>query len=168
VADASVSRGEVAISFDEFAAARMAVLRRFGMALTGNGFDGDDLVQEALVRVGVRWERVSSKGDPEGYVRRAMVNQHISWWRQRRREVFQDPPEVGHEDSHDGGPVWEALKRLAPRQRAVLALRYYEDMTEQQTAEMLGCSVGTVKSQSAKAIARLRAELHSGPLEETR
>ena len=146
-------------TFDAFARARMANLLRFGFALTGSQDQAADLVQDALVRTGLRWTRVRS-ADPEGYVRRAMVNAHISWWRRRRREELTGtPPDTGYEAPRRDDSIWQLLAQLPPRQRAVLVLRYYEDLSEAQIAEVLGCSVGTVKSQSARAIAKLRATL---------
>ena len=145
-------------AFDAFARARMGALLRFGHVLTGDRDQAADLVQEALVRTALAWPRILSQ-DPEGYVRRTMVNRHISLWRVRRREVLvADPGERGYTpaDGHDAD-LWNALALLPKRQRAVLVLRYYEDLTEAQTAAVMGCSVGTVKSQTSKALARMRA-----------
>jgi RNA polymerase sigma-70 factor (sigma-E family) len=146
-------------AFDAFARARMGALLRFGHVLTGDREQAADLVQEALVRTALAWPRVVSKDDPEGYVRRTMVNRHISLWRVRRREVLvADPSDRGYSpaDGHDAD-LWNALAQLPNRQRAVLVLRYYEDLTEAQTASVMGCSVGTVKSQTSKALAKMRA-----------
>jgi RNA polymerase sigma-70 factor (sigma-E family) len=146
-------------AFDAFARARTSALLRFGHVLTGDPHQAADLVQEALVRTAMAWPRVTSKDDPEGYVRRVMVNHHLSVWRRRRREVLvADPTErtyvpVAERDAE----LWTALARLPRRQRAVLVLRYYEDLTEADTAAVLGCSIGTVKSQASKALAKLRS-----------
>lgn len=145
-------------AFEAFARARIPALLRFGYALTGDQQQGADLVQEALARTAAAWPRVLRKDDPEGYVRRVMVNRRTTVWRNLRREVLvAEPTEVPYEpaDPHDAD-LWAALAGLPRRQRAVLVLRYYEDLTEAQTAAVLGCSVGTVKSQNAKALAKLR------------
>ena len=144
-------------AFDAFARARLAELLRFGYALTGDKDTAADLVQDALVQTGLRWSRLRSS-DPEGYVRRVMVNTHISWWRRRRREqLTASPPDVGYEPPSHDDSMWALLATLPPRQRAVLVLRYYEDLSEVQIAAVLGCSVGSVKTQTSRALARLRA-----------
>lgn len=151
-----------------FATARIPSLLRFGFALTGSTVEAEDLVQEALARVAPRWQAVSAAGAPEPYVRRTMVNLHVSWWRSRRREwLHADPPECAVHDMLPNRDLWVALRALPPRQRAVLALRYLEDLTEAETAAVLGCSLGTVKSQTAKAIAKLRPTLDKSTLLET-
>lgn len=151
--------------FDEFARARMPELLRFGYALTGNPHAAADLVQDALERTMLAWPRVEKQGDPEGYVRRIMVNRNISIWRRRRRErLVVDVPETGRDD---GGlaprdlALWERVRALPPRQRTVIVLRYYEDLSEAQIAEIMGSSVGTVKSQASRAIAALRRDAAS-------
>lgn len=145
-------------AFDEFARARMQQLLRFGHVLTGNPHTAADLVQDALERAMLAWPRVSRQSDPEGYVRRIMVNRNISVWRKLRRErlTAEFPEQPAAPPPGRDLALWNQLAELPPRQRAVIVLRYYEDMTEQETADVLGCSVGTVKSQSAKAIAKLR------------
>lgn len=145
-------------AFDTFARARMAALLRFGNVLTGNREEAADLVQEALARTANAWPRLINREDPEGYVRRVMVNRQTTVWKRRRREVL--VPEPADRASQSSEPqdldLWRALATLPRRQRAVLVLRYYEDLTEAQTAAVLGCSVGTVKSQTFKALAKLR------------
>jgi RNA polymerase sigma-70 factor (sigma-E family) len=144
-------------AFDAFVRARLPELHRFGRILTGCEEAAADLVQDALERTMLAWSRVQARDNPEGYVRRIMVNRNISVWRHRRRErLTDDIPETGHEDRHGDSELWRALQELPPRQRAVIALRYYEDLTEAQVAAVMGCSVGTVKSQAAKAIEKLR------------
>jgi RNA polymerase sigma-70 factor (sigma-E family) len=147
-------------AFDSFVRARLPELLRFGRALTGSTQAGEDLVQDALERTLLAWGRLESRADPEGYVRRVMVNRNISIWRkfgrERPTEEVRDNP---HEDRHFDHELWLALQRLPPRQRAVLALRYYEDLSEADIARTLGCSVGTVKSQAAKALTKLRVLL---------
>ena len=142
--------------------ARLPELLRFGRALTGSEHAAADLVQDALERTLLHWSRVESREDPEGYVRRIMVNRNISLWRKLRRERLRDEfPDSGYDSTPDDPDraTWRAVQGLPPRMRAVVALRYYEDLTEAQTARVLGCSVGTVKSQTSKAMAKLRAAL---------
>jgi RNA polymerase sigma-70 factor (sigma-E family) len=149
-------------AFDAFVRARLPELLRFGRALTGSEHAAADLVQDALERTLLHWSRVERRDDPEGYVRRVMVNRNISLWRKLRRErPSDDLPESGHDPTPDDPDraTWRAVQELPPRMRAVIALRYYEDLTEAQTAAVLGCSVGTVKSQASKAMAKLRAAL---------
>ena len=147
--------GAQIITFEEFVQARQPHLLRFGRALTGNPDRGADLVQDALVRVLPKWERIRL-GDPEGYIRRVMVNRNISVWRSLRRErLTSEPPEHGWWDRVRDQALWAALAELPPRQRTVIALRYLADQTEVQTAALMSCSVGTVKSQSSAAMRTL-------------
>lgn len=150
--------------FDAFVRARLPELLRFGRALTGSEEAAADLVQDALERTLLHWHRVESHDDPEGYVRRVMVNRNISLWRKfgRERPTDQVPDRSSGAAEPDDGSMWGAVQQLPPRQRAVIALRYYEDLSEAQIAAVLGCSVGTVKSQASKAMRRLRQLL---PLE---
>jgi RNA polymerase sigma-70 factor (sigma-E family) len=144
-------------SFDAFVRARLPDLLRFGRALTGSSEAGADLVQDALERTLAAWGRLESRDEPEGYVRRIMVNRNISVWRKLRREhVTADVHDRGTEDRRFDHDLWQALSALPPRQRAVVVLRYYEDLSEADIARVLGCSVGTVKSQASKALAKLR------------
>jgi RNA polymerase sigma-70 factor (sigma-E family) len=150
-------------SFETYVEARMRALVRYGFVLTGNQHDAADLAQEALARLGARWAQVSAKGDPEGYVRTTMARLHISWWRQRRREhPVRALPEQGYTDEGiaraDGDVgLWHALKALPGRQRVVLVLRYYEQRSDEEIARMLGISRGTVRSQAARGLDKLRA-----------
>ena len=147
------------VTFDDFVHARQSNLLRFGRALTGDEDRGADLVQDALVRALPRWDRIRS-ADPEGYVRRIMVNRNISIWRSLRRErLTAEPPDAGTTDAETDGALFAALRRLPPRQRTVIALRYLADQTEAQTAALMGCSAGAVKSQTHAAMQRLRALL---------
>jgi RNA polymerase sigma-70 factor (sigma-E family) len=146
-------------SFDTFVRARLPHLLGFGRALTGSEHAAADLVQDALERTLVRWSKVTAD-DPEGYVRRAMVNRSISVWRKLGRERLTDEvPQHAYDDAYEDRTLLDALRQLPPRQRAVVALRYYDDLTEAQTAAVLGCSVGTVKSQASAAMAKLRTLL---------
>jgi RNA polymerase sigma-70 factor (sigma-E family) len=150
-------------SFRDYVAARLVGLSRAAFLLTGDRHLAEDLVQQALIQVASRWEKISAGGDPDPYVRRVLYTQHVSWWRRRRLidRPHADPPDVVVADrAHDTDTeltVRQALRRLTPKQRAVLVLRYFEDLTEAQTAEVLGLSVGTVKSNTRDALARLRA-----------
>ncbi|WP_449062842.1 SigE family RNA polymerase sigma factor [Planomonospora algeriensis] len=147
--------------FREFVLARQQALMRTAYLLTGDAHLAEDLLQSVLIKVAGRWPKLSRDGSPEAYTRKALVNQYISWWRRPRPESpSADPPEhgVSHEDaSLDRIVLRQALARLTPKQRAVIVLRFWMDLTEVQTAETLGCSVGTVKSQAHHALARLRA-----------
>jgi RNA polymerase sigma-70 factor (sigma-E family) len=149
--------------FLEFVHARAGSLSRTAYLLTGDVHLAEDLLQTALARTAARWPQVLAGGRPEAYVRRALVNEHISWWRRRKGAV-----EVPSEALPDAGvtdfagtavrriALERALARLTPKQRAVIVLRYYEDLSEAETASLLSCSVGTVKSQTSHALGRLR------------
>ncbi|WP_144126198.1 SigE family RNA polymerase sigma factor [Catellatospora sichuanensis] len=149
-------------SFDEYARSRLPMLARVAYLLTGDPFLADDLVQLTLLRLASRWEQVSAAREPDAYVRRILYTQHVSWWRRVRREALPVAvlPERAAADftgeTVTALAVREALARLAPRQRAVLVLRYFEDLSEAETAAVLGIAVGTVKSQTRDALARLR------------
>jgi RNA polymerase sigma-70 factor (sigma-E family) len=148
--------------FRAFADAHQHRLMRLAYLLTGDIHLAEDLLQSVLVRMFGKWPKLRHVDRPEAYARRTMVNQYISW---RRRRVagevsIAEPPERAHspEDSTVLRIVLhQALMRLTPKQRAVLVLRFYEDRTERNVADLLGCSVGTVKSQTHHALARLRA-----------
>ncbi len=146
--------------FDAFVRARHPALLRYGTALTGDPHHAADLVQDALERTGLAWDRVQQQGDPEGYVRRVMANRNISTWRRLRRErLVDEPPETAYDDQPSEDVMWAVLARLPRRQRTVLVLRYYEDLSEAEIARVLGIAPGTVKSQASKGIAALRASL---------
>jgi RNA polymerase sigma-70 factor (sigma-E family) len=148
--------------FGEFVAARGAALSRTAYLLTGDHHAAADLLQAALVATAVHWRRVVQGGNPEAYVRRAMVNQRTSWWRRNRRVVGADrlpEPVTGDESEQTAQRISLArvMATLPARQRAVIVLRFYEDYSVEQTARAMGCSAGTVKSQTHLALARLRA-----------
>lgn len=150
--------------FGEFVKAVLPGLLRYGHALTGNPHDAADLVQTVLERIGAKWASLLRKtGDPLAYTRRSMANAHVSRWRRTRKEnLVADLPDtsaVWQPDRFADEPLWQALRALPPRQRAVVVLRYYEDLSEAEIAEALGISKGTVKSQANKAMAALRTRL---------
>jgi len=151
-----------ALSFDAFVRARLPALTRFAYAVTGDPHTAADLVQDALERTGLHWSRIERGGDPEAYVKRAIVNGRISRWRRQRREsLVEEVPEMRAPQAAPARDevMWQLLATLPRRQRAVLVLRYYEDMSEEQIARTLGCAPGTVKSQASKALAKLRAAM---------
>lgn len=145
-------------SFEEFVAARRPALLRTAFLLTGQAADAEDLVQTTLIKVVPRWGRI--KDNPEAYVRKVLAREATTRWRIRRwREtVVEHLPdrEATGPDLTSGIALRDALLRLPPRQRAVIVLRYYDDLTERETAATLGVSIGTVKSQTSDALARLR------------
>ena len=154
-------------SFDDFVATRSNRLLRTAYLLTHDRALAEDLVQTSLAKAWFSWGRI--EGRPEAYVRRIMVNTYSSWWRRRwnGEEATADLPERGAgqgfrpgEDVRvdDRTDLWRALARLPRRQRAVVVLRFYEDLSEAETAEIMQCSMGTVKSQASRALARLRVD----------
>jgi RNA polymerase sigma-70 factor (sigma-E family) len=150
--------------FRDYVTARSRSLLRTAYLLTGNRADAEDLVQAALAKTYLAWDRIEDRGALDGYVRRAMVNTHISWWRRRRVEeyptdVIPDQAVADHSvaaDLHD--TLVRALDRLPQRMRTAVMLRYFEDMTEAEIASVLGVSLGTVKSTVSRAVARLRID----------
>ncbi|GAA2209570.1 SigE family RNA polymerase sigma factor [Nonomuraea monospora] len=148
--------------FRAFVDAHQRSLLRLAYLLTGEEHLAEDLVQSVLVRMIARWPRLRHIDKLDLYARKAMMNQYISWRRKRSSDEVPtaDPPERSHwpEDSAVLRiALRQALMRLTPKQRAVLVLRFFEDRTERDVADLLGCSVGTVKSQTHHALARLRA-----------
>ncbi|GAA2279089.1 SigE family RNA polymerase sigma factor [Nonomuraea roseoviolacea subsp. roseoviolacea] len=154
--------------FAEFVAERGDALLRYGYMLAGNPHDAADLVQEALLKVRAAWPRLRSKENPEGYARTTMARLHIATWRLRRRELLAwDLPELEHHDRLSGGDerrMWQALAGLPRKQRAVLVLRYYEQLDDAEIAAVLGISRGTVRSQAARALDKLRAAVPADPM----
>jgi RNA polymerase sigma-70 factor (sigma-E family) len=146
--------------FEQYVVARGDALVRFAFLLLGDHGLAEDLVQEVLARMAQRWRTVRAADDLDAYVHRALVNTSVSWRRRARwwREdvVVAVPDVVGGTVPEYDDRVVAALRALPPRQRATVVLRYYGDHSEATTAEILGCSVGTVKSQGAKAFASLR------------
>ncbi|MDX2598988.1 SigE family RNA polymerase sigma factor [Streptomyces caniscabiei] len=154
--------------FQCFLVGRWPRLMRTAFLLTGEQHAAEDLVQTTLEQVYVAWRRVGSTDDPDTYVRRVMINAHARRHRRRLKE-FPAPrsdtdlvPELPDGDDRmaqadDRGALLTALSQLPPRQREAVVLRYWEDLSESQTAEAMGCSVGTVKSNASKGLAKLRA-----------
>jgi RNA polymerase sigma-70 factor (sigma-E family) len=144
--------------FDAFVAARTPALSRTAYLLTGDAHLAEDLVQTALFRAARAWDRI--QGHPEPYVRRILYTQNVSWWRFRRQvretalQEYDGPAAAADTDLRLS--LEQALARLTTRQRTVLVLRYSEDLTEVQTADVLGIGAGTVKSITRQALGRLR------------
>jgi RNA polymerase sigma-70 factor (sigma-E family) len=151
-------------AFADFVALRYGDLLRTAFLLTGSQHTAEDLVQACLVKAMSRWESIE---EPLTYLRRALVNERITWWRRLRRELLRaEPPDVPATGDDiaaiaERAAVLAGLADLPRRMRAVLVLRFWEDLTEADTAELLGCSVGTVKSQTSRGLSRLRAVLES-------
>ena len=148
-------------AFRSFVAARSTGLLRTAYLLTGNRSDAEDLLQNTLAKTFLAWDRIRDHEALDGYVRKVMVNTQTSFWRRRRPELPYDevpdvgsPDRTGESDLHDA--LWQALATLPTRQRAMVVLRYYEDLSEAETAAVLGISVGTVKSTTSRALLKLR------------
>ena len=155
--------------FEEWLLAREGSLHHTARLLTHDQHSAQDLVQTTLAKLYLAWDRISDRDNVDAYARRILVNEHRSTWRRAstRREVATEAlPDRGVADrEYDGtrDAVWQFVCTLPPRQRAVIVLRYYEELTEPEVAELLGISVGTVKSQAHRALAALRARVASHP-----
>ncbi|MEU8591143.1 SigE family RNA polymerase sigma factor [Streptomyces sp. NPDC048664] len=160
-------------SFASYMRARQPVLLRAARSLTQNPSDAEDLLQTALAKTYVAWDRIEDHRALDGYVRRALVNTRTSQWRKRKVEEFvcdelpepevlpvKDPAE--EQALHDA--MWRAIMKLPARQRAMVVLRYYEDLSEAQTAQVLGVSIGTVKSAVSRALGKLREDPELEPV----
>jgi RNA polymerase sigma-70 factor (sigma-E family) len=164
--DSRVSEDDAA--FREYIQSRGTALLRIAMMLTGNRADAEDLVQAALANTYLAWDNIKDHAALDAYVRRAMINTHISWWRRRKLEEFPtdelpDQAVADHaRDSDLAEVVRRALDRLPARMRAAVMLRYFEDMTEPEIATLLGVSLGTVKSTVSRAVAKLRVDTELG------
>ncbi|RYB88431.1 SigE family RNA polymerase sigma factor [Nocardioides glacieisoli] len=154
-------------AFAEFVAARSAALHRTAYLMVGERQLAQDLLQEAFTKTYVKWPTLRDPAKAEAYTRKVITTTAISWY--RRKSWQERPSDTIPEASHGGHAdeltqrewVWSALQDLPPRQRAAIVLRYYEDLTEAQTAAALGCAVGTVKSQVHAGLATLRTTLDS-------
>ncbi len=160
-------------SFSSYVRARGPVLLRTARSLTANPCDAEDLLQTALAKTYVAWERIEDHRALDGYVRRALLNTRTSQWRKRKvdefaceelpeRETFPAPDPAEQQSLHDA--MWRAVLKLPDRQRAMVVLRYYEDLSEAQTAEVLGVSIGTVKSAVSRALGKLREDPELTPV----
>ena len=155
--------------FEEWLLAREGSLHRTARLLTHDTHAAQDLVQTTLAKLYLAWDRISDRDNVDAYARRILVNEHRSTWRRAstRREFTTDtPPDRGETSrEYDGvrDAVWAFVGTLPPRQRAVIVLRYYEELTEPEVAELLGISVGTVKSQAHRALAALRTQVSAHP-----
>ncbi len=150
--------------FDSWVAARGPSLLRLAYVLTGNQADAQDVVQDALSRALPRWSRISTVEDPDAYVRRMVVNAHISWWRKFRRR--ESPVDEVHDRAaptsasfEDRDRIWQACLRLPPDQRTAIVLRFYEDLDYADIAALTGVREGSVRSRVSRAMTALRTEL---------
>jgi len=150
-------------TFVEFVAARSTALQRAAYLMIGDVGLAQDLVQEALVKTSIAWPRLRDRGAAEAYARKVITTTALGWFRRRSWSAERssdkppDRPSPGHADGVDQRTwLWECLQQLPPRQRVAIVLRYYEDLTEAQTAEAMKCAVGTVKSQVFAGLTKLR------------
>jgi RNA polymerase sigma-70 factor, ECF subfamily len=155
----------VETEFRQFVAARSAALLRTAYLLVGDWSHAEDVLQTSLTKTYLAWRRLGEIEAVEGYARRVLVTTATSWWRrrwhgERPTAVMPERPMPDEADEHiERHAMWRQVHALPARQRAVLVLRFYEDLTEAETARVLGVTVGTVKSQCARALATLRARL---------
>ena len=155
--------------FRDYVRSRSRALLRTAYLLTGNMADAEDLLQSALAKTYLAWDRIEDRGALDGYVRRALVNTHISWWRRRRLEEYptDEIPDQAVVDHSISSELQESLRRaidrLPQRMRAAVMLRYYDDMSEAEVADVLGVSLGTVKSTVSRAVAKLRIDAELQP-----
>lgn len=149
-------------TFEEFVAARGPSLLRLAVMLTGNAHDAEDLLQATFIKAIRHWDRVAAAGSPEAYTRKILVNEHLSWRRrpQRRESAVAEVESATVADPTSAvsarDAAWQLLNTLPPRQRAVLALRYYSDLSDDQIAATIGCTASTVRSNASRALATLR------------
>lgn len=150
--------------FEEFAAARLPAMLRYAMLLCGEREEARDIVQEVLTRALVKWGRIARTEEPYAYVRRMVTNEFLSRRRRRRTRMVpltdaDHPPAPPPPEPETGDHMWQLLAGLPRQQRAVLVLRYYEDLTDEEIADALHCRAGTVRAYAARALATLRIEL---------
>ncbi|SHN46994.1 SigE family RNA polymerase sigma factor [Cryptosporangium aurantiacum] len=153
--------------FDEYVAARGTALLRFAYLLTGDYHLAEDVLQEALAKVHGRWSRIADAERPTAYVQKAILRQYLSW--RRRRSSTETPVAAAPEAFAPGSDhaeefaqrdsLWHALEELPRQQRAVLVLRFYEDLDDAEISRLVGCSVTTVRSHASRGLARLRATI---------
>jgi RNA polymerase sigma-70 factor (sigma-E family) len=155
--------------FEAWMTARQPALLRTACLLTGETHTAEDLVQTTLAKLYLAWDRIADREHVDAYARKALVNEFRSLWRRpwRRRELSAEqlPDVAGSEQGYDArdDALWQFVATLPPKQRAVIVLRYYEELTEAETAAALGISVGTVKSQASRALASLRRTVADHP-----
>jgi RNA polymerase sigma-70 factor (sigma-E family) len=157
--------GESPESFPDFVSRQQEALLRLAFLLAGDRGHAEDLVQTALMKTYRHWDRITRRGEPTAYVRRALVTTHTSWRRRawHREHPTARLPDVAAAEPADRLDASEELRRalvaLPPRMRATVVLRYYEDLSELQTAQLMGCSESTVNTQAARGLVRLRGAL---------
>ena len=158
-----MTTNDTAGDFDDFVHGRGRALLRFAYVLSGDAHLAEDLVQEVLARLHRRWDRIAAMDNAEAYVRTAVVRQFLSWSRRRayREAVLAEVPEARFEEPQQRvvtrDHMWQLLRGLPRSQRAVLVLRFYCDLPDQEIAALLGCGMSTVRSQAARALTRMRA-----------
>jgi RNA polymerase sigma-70 factor (sigma-E family) len=156
------SHGGGSLTFEDYATSRMALLLRTARAITQDDALAEDLVQDVLLKVYVQWPRVAQARQPDAYVRRILVNEYLSWKRKWARLIPTDrvdrdedaPDDAERQDDRD--ELTSHLRRLPKRQQVVLALRYFGGLTDQEIAETMGCTPGTVRGYAARALSSLR------------
>jgi RNA polymerase sigma-70 factor (sigma-E family) len=156
----------VAVTFEEFVSARLAALVRYATVVTWDPHLAEDITQNVLVRAQARWSRISRLDAPELYVKRMVVNEFLSWRRRRAAQsiplaresldalLAPAPDQTARRDDRDA--MMRLIAALPPRQRAVIALRFYEDLPVEEIAEILGCRTVTVRTHLARALAALQ------------
>jgi RNA polymerase sigma-70 factor (sigma-E family) len=159
----------MATSFEDYVTARGVALVRFARVLAGDEHRAEDLVQEVLARAYLRWDSITRSDEPDVYVRQAIVNATRSWWRRRSSretpvDAVADRPVPGafDADTAERDALWRRIRRLPARQRAVLVLRYYEDLDDSTIGAILGCAPATVRSHAMRALHTLRGH-HQSP-----
>ena len=157
-------RGGVQVTFEEFVAERLAVLLGTARAVCGDRGLAEDIVQDVLIKVLADWDRIAALAERDAYVRRMLVNEFLSWRRKWARLIpHADPGQsLTWPDAQDSHAALDSLlaeiRRLPPRQRLIIGLRYFADLSDAQIAEDLGCATSTVRVQAARALARLRVQ----------
>jgi RNA polymerase sigma-70 factor (sigma-E family) len=152
------------VTFEQFAAERLRALLRFATTLTSDRGLGEDLVQDVLLRTHARWDRIGQLDEPYAYVRKMLVNEFLSWRRKWARIVpHADLPETASRADHaarhaDRDAMQHAIEGLPRRQRAVIVLRYYEDLSDDDIAAVLGCTRSTVRGHAMRALRALRVQ----------
>jgi RNA polymerase sigma-70 factor (sigma-E family) len=166
VAAAPAAGARVVADFTAWVADYHRPLLHFAQLIAGDASTGEDLLQIALAHTYLKWSKISARGEhPLGYVRRIIINENASLWRRawkRRERSTGSVPEAWTVDPTSIDTTWALVKALPARQRAAVALRFYADLSVIETAEVMGCSVGAVKTHTARALAKLRAALADG------